>query len=776
MKKFIAHIRESDNEIQTVKEHCYGVSEKASIFSKKIGLSSFGKVSGLLHDLGKYSEEFQDYILNGTPEQKGKIDHSSAGAQFIWNNNDLKDTAVNQLVSLCISSHHSGLIDNLTHEGEPSFRQRMSKVIPITCNTAEEKRLKIRAIKILESPRLRTELEILCREIGNLNNSEMTRRFALGLVARFLLSSLIDADRLDTINFSYNIERQVINFRDWDILGTRLERYIETLDRTSSIGQIRYSVAEVCINFHSRNKGTYKLTVPTGGGKTLSSLRFAIAHANKHKMDRVIYIAPYISILDQNAEVAREALERDDSVVLEHHSNLTKDNDTYQNRILAENWNAPVVFTTAVQFLETLFGKGTRSLRRMHQLANSVIIFDEIQSLPIRIVHMFNNASNFLTEQCGSTVVLCTATQPLLDNVDKNKGNLRLSPNPEIISNIEDLFTSLKRVEIIDKTKPEQWNIEEVAEEITLATKELKSVLVIVNTKPYARDLYQRCKLNHKEVHHLSTFMCPEHRSKKIREIKECLKEGKPIICISTQLIEAGVDISFGTVIRSLAGLDSIVQASGRCNRNKENPIGKTIVVNVKEENLGSLPEIIQAQSITKRIFSEYRHDPSDFDYDLLSPKALNLYYKYSFFDNTDKMDYPEKSVDSTLLSLLSTNIKAKSANERKIKEEETLLLEQSFSSAAKLFEPIASNTQGVIVPYEKGKEYIETVKPTGDTKEKLKFLRLVQRYSIDLELSRIEKLKKEGIVKEVWEGSDIYYLESRYYTEALGFNISSED
>jgi CRISPR-associated endonuclease/helicase Cas3 len=257
----------------------------------------------------------------------------------------------------------------------------------------------------------------------------------IGLLVRLLFSCLIDADRIDTADFQRPPaaqQRKRGEYPGWEVLRNRLEKHLDSIELRHPIDQLRRIISDHCRDGSNGAKGIYTLTVPTGGGKTLGSLRFALHHAQRHKMDRIVYVVPFTTIIDQNADVVRKILvDTDDgnqshsTVVLEHHSDLTPEQQGWREKILTENWDAPVVYTTAVQFLETLFGAGTRSARRMHQLANSILIFDEIQTLPLKCVHLFNNAVNFLAQQCGSTIVLCTATQPLLGNVDPKKGGDR---------------------------------------------------------------------------------------------------------------------------------------------------------------------------------------------------------------------------------------------------------------------------------------------------------------------------------------------------------------
>ena len=306
--------------------------------------------------------------------------------------------------------------------------------------------------------------------------------------------------------------------------------------------------------------------------------------------------------------------------------------------MLTENWDAPVIYTTNVQLLEALFGAGTRGARRMHQLANAVIIFDEIQTLPVNCVHIFNNAINFLVEQCGSTVVLCTATQPLLDRVNPAFGSLRIPDGHELMPDVKGLFAKLKRVEVVNQRKPGGWTNEEIADLALEECRRAGSCLVIVNTKKSALALYRLCKPRQAApVVHLSTSMCPAHRKRILRFIRRCLRWKVPILCISTQLIEAGVNVDFGAVIRFTAGLDSIAQAAGRCNRHGERETGDGSCGKARDENLGSLTDIkCRPRKGGTRAWPIIEADPKKFDGDRVGPKLLAWYYENYFFARGD--------------------------------------------------------------------------------------------------------------------------------------------
>lgn len=791
---FVARYRESDGTPQSLIEHLDGASALAALFAGKIGLPLFGELMGLLHDLGKYSKAFQSYLKSSEgriePDEdeyvdasrmKGKIDHSTAGAQYLREHKpDSKLWLIAaDIMALCITSHHSGLIDCLSPDGTDVFSKRMKKPDEKShygeVKDNLEEQLRMRVDRLLNSSNLEQELTERFKQIGKNVPSQEVGQFRLGFLSRFLFSALIDADRLNSA------ERKPASIADWQPQIDLLETTLAGFTVKNRIDEIRNEISTTCLQFASRERGLFQLTVPTGGGKTLASLRFALNHAAKHSMERIIYVVPYTSIIDQNARVARSVFapleENGRQIVLEHHSNLTPEQDTTENKLLAENWDAPIVYTTAVQFLETLFASGTRGVRRLHQLANAVIIFDEIQTIPIRTVHLFNNAINFLVDQCGSTVVFCTATQPLLDKVDPLKGAARITTDSQMMKDVDGLFRELYRAKIEDHCNDAGWSSEEVATAALEQLGECSSVLIIVNKKAQAKELYRLLNGKTKHVYHLSTSMCPAHRMAVLDNVKSCLdpQNPQPIICISTQLIEAGVDVDFGAVIRYLAGLDSIAQAAGRCNRNGLRNTGKVLIANLKDEGLDKLPDIRLAQAITRRVLREFRDNPAAFDHNLQSPKVMERYYHYYFFKRADEMSFPVTSRDikimsrnDDLLALLSTNPDTVQIYMNEQRQAPPLHLRQSFMSAAKAFKAIDSQTEGVIVPYCRGEEII-----TGffgaSFEDRAMLLKEAQRYSVNMFPYEINKLKEKQRLHEVWDGSGIYYLDERHYSEQFG-------
>lgn len=806
----------------TLEQHLLGVSDKARDFSAKINLSTQGELIGLLHDLGKYSEEFQNYIQSAiglinededdfvdAHSRKGKIDHSSAGAQLLWEELFPKgelEKIIAQILALAIASHHSGLVDCLSGEGnapvEDVFTKRMTKSDAKThlCEAKEkmDEAIKTRLQSLLSTPELIDGLKTIMRQIMQADlikgidpHQNIQTQFKVGLLVRFIFSCLIDADRIDTANAEKPKtakKRQNGQYADWQTLIDRLEICLSDFQGKEPIDDIRRAISDHCLDAAQRNKGTFTLSVPTGGGKTLASLRFALHHAQRHKMDRVIYVIPYTSIIDQNAEVVRSILEPQGtargSVVLEHHSNLTPEQQGWREKMLTENWDAPVIYTTTVQLLETLFGAGTRGARRMHQLANSVLVFDEIQTLPVNTVHMFCNAINFLVEQCGSTAVLCTATQPLLNGVDTMKGALKFTKENEIMPNVKKLFDDLERVKVLNQRKPGGWQQQEVADLAMLEVQGSGSCLVIVNTKKAAQALFALCRnLVDVTVFHLSTNMCPAHRKSILEKIRTLLAPDSttPVLCISTQLIEAGVDVDFGSVIRYTAGLDSIAQAAGRCNRNKRRKIGNVHVVNPADENLGMLKDIHIGKETAERILADAQSGAEDFGGDILAPKAMERYFEYYFYARKDEMSYPVPATvagrDDNLLNMLSINQQAVAEYGREHGRAPDIYLRQSFMTAAKAFKVIDAPTRGIIVPYgDDGKALVGELCGAFEVGKQYDLLRRAQQFSVNVFPHTFEKLERLNVLHPIQEGVDILYLaDSRYYNENFGLSDEPE-
>ncbi|MFT4301578.1 MAG: CRISPR-associated helicase Cas3' [Desulfovibrio sp.] len=809
----VAHVAQfkADTSVraQPLSEHLCNVAELTSVAAAKAGLPLAGHLVGLLHDFGKYSIEFQNYILsaagNITSDEpgytdyialKGKINHAFAGGQHLWKSLQGNDTqkAIAQMLALCILSHHSGLKDCVTPDGKHAFtNDYMVRPESKTHHDQCEQRCDPAIFSAIESEisdALLLEVfaglkKLQHRVMGrqqvkagsnDQSDCENSRDFQLGLLVRFLFSSLIDADRTDSADFEDpNVAaiRAGRPCRSWDVLVQRLEADLAQKSQQHAIDRIRGDISAHCARRAQDAPGIFSLTVPTGGGKTLASLRFALLHAQEHQMDRVIYIIPYTSIIDQNADVARKILEQDEppgSIVLEHHSNFMPDESANAEEVasqwekLSENWDAPVVFTTMVQFLESLFGAGTSSVRRMHNLARSVIIFDEVQTVPVRCLRMFCNAVDFLTGQCGSTAVLCTATQPRLGSLPHPlRGSLNLKPHMEIVPDVPELFTNLKRTVFFDHCHTDM-----TAEDIVaLAQKEQReqgSCLVVCNTKGLAEKIYTLCKKEDGVTYYyLSTNLCPAHRMEKLEAMRADLKNGHPVLCVSTQLIECGVDISFRSVIRLAAGLDSILQAAGRCNRHGESEPGRVHVVRVDAalENLSWLNDIKEGRdTFLDTVRVRYADELLASGYDLTMPQLVATYFDYYFHRRGALLSYAAGDSNS-LLDMLGSNRLATGKSRFP-------MLSQSFSSAAKLFKPIDSIAKSIFVPYGEGKAIIADLCSSDLLYKKYELLRRAQRFSVNIFPHTERELIERGALYPV-QDSGMFALKPNFYCNDQG-------
>lgn len=796
--------------VQTLESHLREVAALTEDFAAKAGLPLAGRVVGLLHDFGKYSEVFQRYILSAAgcikPDDpdyidpianKGKINHAFAGGQHAWRrlHGGKYRSVTAQMLALCIISHHSGLKDCVDQDRINQFStdymaRSEDKTHHDQCVRTCEPSLAAAIDNLLVSDDLWREaagvvINLYKRvsdkvPIGSVRpdlDNENSRDFQQGLLARFLLSCLLDADRTDSAEFEdpqlKRLRKQAPR-RPWDVLAPRLEAALAAKAPRHSIDYLRRDIADHCARRALDEQGLFTLTVPTGGGKTLASLRFALLHAQKHKLDRVIYVIPYTSIIDQNADVARQILEEGEkpgSMVLEHHSNFLPDADTDDEGAvkrwerLAENWDAPVVFTTMVQFLESLFGSGTRHARRMHNLARSVIVFDEVQTVPVRCLRMFCNAVEFLVEQCGASAMLCTATQPRLGGLPRPwLGSLNLGPQREIMPDVSGLFHDLRRTDFIDHcSKP--MSAEAVA---GLAREELDgsgSCLVVCNTKKMAETLYVLCpEREGLRRYYLSTNLCPAHRMDKLEAMRADLDAGRPVLCVSTQLIECGVDISFRSVIRLAAGLDSILQAAGRCNRHGEGERGRVHVVLVDgdAENLDCLRDIKDGRDVfLDAVRLNHAKALEDSDYDLTQPLLTEAYFEQYYHRRADVMSYACPEHGSTLLDMLGSNrhFAAKSL---------APLLGQSFATAARHFKAIDSAATSILVPYGEGARIIADLCSTDMLWNKRELLRKAQRYSVNIFPNIARRLHAAEALYPV-QDSGMYALKENFYCNEMG-------
>lgn len=796
MDTYIAHKIKETNQIQTVDEHCEDSAQVAKEKCPVEELAALSWLAGFLHDRGKYSDQFQNYIrqaVDGINEvHRGEVNHSGAGGRII--EKLLPGTLASKMIQAAVYSHH-GLRDCLSPVNGHLLFELPSD------DKAEIKQAVERFFAMHDS----SELEEQCRLVDESGNSIKKkilefekssdngpayghREFFLGMYERILLSLVIEGDRTDTASFMQGRKRERISTDEemkviWEACIVNLEKHIRKMTVLNDIDAARAAISKQCLTAAASPASLYRLTVPTGGGKTLSSLRFALHHATAYKKKHIIYIAPYNSILEQNAEDIKAALGRAD-IVLEHHSNVIQENEKEEEQyaLLTENWESPIICTTAVQFLNTLFSSGTGNIRRMYSICSSVIIFDEIQALPVKITELFNQAINFLTVFGKSTVVLCSATQPLLDRLEVN----RLCPPKDMISGplTERYADVFKRTSLIDCTDLAVSGMDvsglcDFAEDIFIKERQ---VLIVVNTKDCARAVYEELKKRKGKdciVIHLSTNMCAENRRSVLAGLRENLDEKKDIICVSTQLIEAGVNISFRSVIRSLAGLDSMIQAAGRCNRHGERENGNVYIVKMspQAENIKRLTDIREAQTASEEVLYQYRINPEYMGNSLTSTRAMELYYQRYFYQRREEMKY-NVNVEgvaagddgANLVNLLSVNQIGRNEYLRSHNRQlPNRMMNQAFKTAGDLFKVIPEDGKiDVIVEYyQEARTTIDNLStPYLTVTEQRKLLRKLQRYTVGISESMRRKIG--NAIYPACDGK-ILVLSRDYYSPETG-------
>ncbi|WP_192903035.1 CRISPR-associated helicase Cas3' [Pelotomaculum propionicicum] len=696
---------------QLLKSHLNEVALMTEERTAKFGAGKLGRIIGLAHDLGKYSEAFQKR-LDGARE---KVDHKSAGAQEVYRR---FGKVIGKSLAFIIAGHHGGLPDG--NKGAPAnLPERLART------------------DIPDYQAYTVEIEI-----PDLNNQDLASMpapkapsmaaFSFSFCIRMMFSCLVDADYLNTEK-TMNMERYITRYKSVTslpleaILKRFEKKYKFFLDQNrrnpTVINTARQAILERCLAMAKSEPGFFTLTVPTGGGKTYSSLAFGLKHAVEHKKVRVIYVIPYTSIIEQNAQVFRETLEDEtqkENIVLEHHSNfeypegIFDDWDEHEkvHRLASENWDMPVVVTTAVQFFESLYANKGSRCRKLHNIVNSVIILDEAQMMPIECIKPCLWALAELVFNYGATVVLCTATQPAVKNL--------IPANPkivEIMENPNELQKIFKRVTVENAN---EMSDEELATEMA----DIPQVLTIVNTRRHARLLFEKLLAKEQDgIYHLSARMCPAHRQVVFAEIRRALQDGKPCRVVSTQLIEAGVDVDFPVVYRAAAGIDSIAQAAGRCNREGRRARGRVIVFDPESHGMPKKGRFSAAAALTRS--TERRSQ--ELNDDLLSLEAIEYYFKQLFElerDNLDAGDILKKIKDS---------------------EDD---LSFPFAEIAEKFQMIDNATVSVVVPWDKHAE--ELMEKAARHPFPASQARSLQPYVVQVYQYELAALEKERVIKTV--------------------------
>ena len=681
MIKYLAHSgTDASPEGQPLKEHLNNVAELAAIFCEPFDAAEDGKQCGLYHDVGKYSEAFQRRIRGSTE----RVDHSSAGAVLLFENRNIP-------AAMSIAGHHSGLSDvGNRNDMDDSFMGRI--------NRAKADGLEDYSVWEEELPR-----EI---QSGHFETSPLGNYF----YTKMLFSALTDADWLDTEAYFRN-EPYSPPSEDLSGLKTTLDRYISPWwDAKTQINQRRCKILRAAIEHGRDEPGLFTLTVPTGGGKTIASMAFALHHAERYGLQRVIYVIPYCSILEQTRQVFESVFGKE--CITAHYSGAeyTYSEQTPDIRAFsAENWEAPIILTTAVQFFESLYSAKPGKNRKLHNIAKSVIIFDEAQMLPVPFLRPCLAGISQLTERFGCSAVLCTATQPAVEPVLRElvpKLDIR-----EICPEPEQMYQEFRRVSY-------QYDGDLSDEELADKLSVYPQVLCVVNSRKQAQKLYSQLS-GTDGAFHLSTTMIPQDRKNALTTIRERLRRGQECRVISTSLIEAGVDVDFPVVYRALAGLDSIIQTGGRCNREGKRMRAES-VVHIFQTGVQAPRMLEQNIAAAERTIRRYE--------EIDSVEAIHHYFQFLLYTLKDKKQLDEKEIVPSVEKLM-------------------------FATVSQRFHLIDGVDFTVYIPLRKGAILVSQLRENGPSR---KLLRELDQYAVGMYRKRFEELCDSGVVERISETAGI--------------------
>ncbi len=710
--RYYAHSRKGvpESEWQLLIDHLTATGDLAAEMGEQIGISGMARIAGLLHDIGKYSQEFQSRLRGS----KSRVDHATAGAREVVS---LFSTGpqrfLAEMISYCIAGHHSGLPDYESPADDDVstlLARREKKHLPNYASYRSE--IDVTQLQI-QPPRL-----IINRDHPG---------FTLSFLIRMLFSVLVDADWLET---KWYMQGHAPTREQYAAIPALAAQFNHHLDRfqnpTGPINQKRTETLNACRYKAQEKPGFFTLTIPTGGGKTLASMAFALNHAQNYGLQRVIYVLPFTSIIEQNAAVFRDALgDLGPENVLEHHSNYDwgpayrpHDDEALHPqdklRLAAENWDIPIVVTTNVQFFESLFANRKSQARKLHNMANSVIVFDEVQLLPRNYLKPCMLAVQELVQNYHVTAVFCTATQPSLQQFFPSTTSFtELAPDPQ------HLFDFYRRVQVHNLGK-------QTDDEIVERLNDTEQALCIVNTRRHAKGLFDR--LDGDGKFHLSTLMCPAHRKARLQEIRERLAGGLPCRVISTSVMEAGVDVDFPVGYRALAGLDSIIQAAGRVNREMKQADAAMFVFTPDTPLVRRTPIYVQQTgSVAEKVLRDHANDPT-------SIAAIQAYY-HTLYTIQDGHAFDTQRV----VDLLD-----KGPNR----------IDFEFETAARCFRMIDQNTIPVIVPYDdKAQNLIDELQKNLDPS---RILRQLQIYTVNIFEHEFQNLQAQGAILPI---ADHYHV-----------------
>jgi CRISPR-associated endonuclease/helicase Cas3 len=713
--------------------HLANVARLAATFGQPLGLAREAALAGWLHDLGKYRTEFQDY-LNGLRTSSPETQHAAYGAVWAFEREQL-------LQAFVVAGHHAGLHDIADLQ---AIRDKKVLGLPAALNTAILR-------YVAECPALET-----CSEPEFIGSASTRDGQALrtDMAVRMLFSCLVDADRLDSASWPRKPTADLALEADALLARVETERKRKADAAPDSLLKTRRNdVFDSCVEKGAMSQGFFSLTVPTGGGKTLSAMAFALAHARQHRLRRVIVVIPYLSIIEQNAAEYSRVLGRD--VVLENHSAVkprmdANDEERDALELAAENWDSPVVVTTSVQFIESLLSAQPSRCRKLHRIAHSVVIFDEVQTMPSHLLAPVFSVFRELVRQYGVSFVFSSATQPAFLKSSSLPDGFTSGELRPIIDDPAQLFRDLRRVDYHLPAKEAQLDWPDLAAQ--MAAPEHSQSLCVVNLTAHAAILWDRLRRalpepQHKTLFHLSSAMCAAHRLRVIRLMRWLLRHGHPCRVVSTQLIEAGVDVDFPIVWRALGPLDSIVQTAGRCNREGRAERGAVHVfrpvehkipggvyaaateqASVAVARIGSLAEAQEALATDPSIFTAYFH---------------------------------------SLYSVITTDVKVGGTT---IQEDRCELKFRTVSENAKV---IDNNGQPVIAPFGAGKRIVQAIRERTTAKGEPRFtrddMRRLQRYMINVRQRNFDELLRLQLIKPLLPNLNVHVLGPSCYHAQLG-------
>lgn len=721
-----AHINETNNSVQSVKEHCLSTAELARQYCID-KLNDVVYTMGILHDVGKYQRSFQQKITYG---KNIRVEHSTCGsivAKERYNN------VLSLIMQYCIAGHHSGIPDG----GYTNDTDDMTTLSGRLKRQFEDYSAYKEELELLDIDEKQFN-EFLCQNCRS--QKDIIEKFAF--LTRYCFSCLTDADSNDTAEFCNGIQNREMK-SDFEKCLNRINRRISSFESTTELQKSRSLIQQQVYNKSDVSSEIYLMNMPTGSGKTLCSMKFALERAIKTNKKRIIYVIPYNSIIDQTADLFENLFE-EDAQILRHQSSFSYDDldvsEDYKNvvRQATENWNARIIITTAVQFFQSIYANKRGKLRKMHNMADSVIVFDEAHLMPINFLQPCLRAISYITKLLNSEAVFLTATMPDFHKLIKNYS----LPDSKITNLIDDtsLFEKFRKCSYV--------NIGTVDYDSLIAKAcNNPSALIVVNKRSTARKIYSLCC---GKKFHLSTYMSAYDRKNTIEQIKNELRnleedypglqnvpDDRKITVVSTSLIEAGVDLDFYCVFRELSGLDSILQAGGRCNREGKRKSAEVFIFSLDLESRSASSD--QRANITKGLMAEYN--------DISCPESIQKYYDRLYFINNEH--------------IIKNSISEKCSDLRSI----------PFSKYAEDFEIIDSNTVSVVVASDDtSRQLIEDIKNTGFGNH-----RKLQKYAFSVYRYEFEELFKQHVVDDYKSG--IWCLtNSDYYDENIGVIFEAKD